>query len=232
MKSFANMKQIQSNVLIAEAELLQIIDSLPLSINLAERIKFSSIMRSCIVSNEAKQLLEKIKKYDYKTYIHSLSVCVYSLGIGQYGGLTEGKLQELALASIFHDIGKTSLPTLLLNKAGKFTEVERAEMNKHPFYGYDMLKESTFPSFVADVAYEHHERIDGSGYPRGLSSKEIHDYAKIVAIGDVFDALTSERPYKDAMSIKEALELMKSAIGTQFDIEMMKSFYAFIEENR
>lgn len=231
MKSVSNEKHMDSNVLIAEDELLQIIDSLPLSISLEQQNRFSNIMRNCISSKDAVQLLETIKRYDYKTYIHSLSVCVYSLGVGQYQQLSELEQSELALASIFHDIGKTALPTLLLNKAGKFTELERDEMNKHSFYGYDMLKDTNFPSYVADVAYEHHERIDGSGYPRGISSREIHYYAKIVAIGDVFDALTSERPYKESMSIKEALGLMKLSIGTQFDVEIMKSFYAFIEEH-
>lgn len=231
LNGLIKLKQKGSQELSLEDELLQIIKALPLNVKPSHRRLFCSIMSSCINTEEAKQLLQSIKLYDYKTFIHSIGVCVCSLGIALYEGLSKSEMRELGLAAIFHDIGKTSLPTLLLNKTGKFTELERMEMNKHPYFGLAILKDTSFPPYVADVAYEHHEHVDGSGYPRGLSQAEIHPYAKIVAIGDVFDALTSERPYKEAMTIPDALELMEQTAGTQFDSKTMKSFYTFIDEH-
>ena len=230
MNGLIKLKQKGSQELFLEDELLQIIKALPLNVKAQHQWLFCSIISSCLNTEEAKELLQSIKLYDYKTFIHSIGVSVYALGIGLYEGLNKREMRELALAAIFHDIGKTSLSTLLLNKTGKFTELERMEMNKHSYFGYIILQDTSFPAYVADVAYEHHERVDGSGYPRGLSLNEIHPYAKIVAIGDVFDALTSERPYKEAMTIPDALELMEQEAGTQFDSKTMKSFYTFIDE--
>ena len=131
-----------------------------------------------------------------------------------------------------HDIGKVATPDSILNKTSALTPEEREIMNNHAFLGYEMLKYSKRPllNIAATVAYEHHERYDGSGYPRGLKGEEISIYGRITALADVFDALGSDRCYKKAWSDDEIFQYFQEEKGKHFDPELIELFFDNLEQ--
>ena len=128
----------------------------------------------------------------------------------------------LSLASRLHDIGKLFIPADILNKPGKLNEIEWALIENHPEEGFKILKEIHFGPPVAEIVRQHHERIDGSGYPRGLKNEEIMLEARILAAADVVEAVSSHRPYRPALGLEMALEEIKSGVGTKYDEEVVK----------
>lgn len=160
--------------------------------------------------NKNRQMIgqtEKIKDTDEYTYNHSINVAIYSVYIGKLIGLDEGRIKELCQAALLHDIGKSKVPKDILNKKGKLTEDEFNIVKKHTIDGYILSKRLSFLSEeVRQAILSHHEREDGSGYPRGIRGKKINLYAKIIAIADVYDALTSKRVYKNKRSPFDAIE--------------------------
>ena len=134
-----------------------------------------------------------------------------------------GRLAKLGLGLLLHDIGKTGIAPQILNKPGKLTDIEWAQMKKHPQVGADMLSEST--SFIIKaVVRQHHERWDGAGYPDGISGERIHQFARIAAVADVYDAVTSERAYKAADAPSVGYDVVLRGTGTAFDPELVKVF--------
>ena len=125
-----------------------------------------------------------------------------------------------------HDIGKVGIPDLILLKPGKLTPIEFSVMKQHPVIGYEILNASNSPllKVAAEIAYTHHEKFDGSGYPRGLAGDAIPIFGRIVAVADVFDALTTERPYKKAWETDMAQQLLRKAAGTHFDPVCVEAF--------
>ena len=130
------------------------------------------------------------------TYAHSLNVAIISRIIGKWLHFSNEELDTLTLAGLLHDIGKTKIPDEVLNKDGKLTDEEFQMIRNHPKYGYDILKSQPLNSHIKKAALMHHERCDGSGYPMGLTMEEIDDYALIIAIADVYDAMTAARSYR------------------------------------
>src|SRR5699024_3290742 len=131
---------------------------------------------------------------------HSINVALYSIAMGTKLNLTNAELIELGLDAVFHDFGNVFIEKSILKKDGKLTTAEYERMKEHTKLGFDYLrKETNFSTIIAHSAYQHHERNDGSGYPRQLVDKEIHLYAKIIGLADVFDALTSNRVYRKAL---------------------------------
>ena len=129
------------------------------------------------------------------------------------------------MGAILHDVGKMNIPFEILGKPGKLTEEEFEMVKKHPEYGFQLLKNiHTVSLHVAHCAYQHHERIDGSGYPRGLKGDEIHELGKIIAVADVFDAVTSNRVYRNAMLPHEGLEILYAGAGNQFEVSIVEAF--------
>lgn len=166
-----------------------------------------------------------IKSMDNYTYEHCVNVAVLSLITGIEMKLNKEKLTHLAAGAILHDLGKTFVPEDILSKKGKLDNKEFEIMKNHSKQGYEFLKENMFISSLSRIiSLQHHERVDGTGYPLGLKDKTINDFAKIVAIADVYDALTSDRPYRGAMSPSEAVEYIMGASGTHFDYEVAKAF--------
>jgi HD-GYP domain-containing protein (c-di-GMP phosphodiesterase class II) len=156
---------------------------------------------------------------------HSLTVCILSVMIGVSAGYNFQQLKELGVGAILHDVGKVLIPDTIVNKKDKLTPEEYREIQKHAQFGYDVLKKSEdISSVAAHVAWAHHERIDGSGYPRGIKGKEIHEYARIVAITDVYDALSSDRIYRPRMLAHEAIEFIRDGSKEQLDPEFLKLF--------
>lgn len=158
---------------------------------------------------------------------HVKRVAEYSKLFAKYYGLSEEEGDLLKQASPMHDIGKVAIPDAILNKPGRFDDSERAIMNTHAQIGYEMLKHSDRPILkaAAIVAYEHHEKWDGNGYPTGLRSEEIHIFGRITAIADVFDALGSDRCYKKAWDDEKIFELFKEEKGKHFEPKLVDIFF-------
>ena len=166
-----------------------------------------------------------IKMYDDYTYHHSLSVAIMAIAIGLELGFNNFMLNELGTAGLMHDIGKVSIPVEIITKPGKLTDEEFEIVRMHPVYAAQHLKER---HIVSDNIYkgiiQHHEKIDGTGYPYHLKDKEIHPYARILAVADVYDALTSNRPYRTPNPPNEAIEYIMAGMGTHFDENILRAF--------
>jgi HD-GYP domain-containing protein (c-di-GMP phosphodiesterase class II) len=162
---------------------------------------------------------------------HVKRVAEYSLILARLYGLSLEESLLIKNASPMHDIGKIAIPDAILNKPGRFTDDEFEIMKKHSEMGYRMLKHSNRSILKAAsiLAYEHHERWDGKGYPRGIKGEEIHIYGRITAIADVFDALGSDRVYKEAWPLKKILALFEEEKGKQFDPELVTLFLDNLE---
>lgn len=175
--------------------------------------------------NEVISLLSDVFTYDDYIFTHSLNVTIYALALGTELGLPSRKLEELGYGAMLHDVGKVLVPQDVLLKPGKLTDEEFEQVKEHSEAGFNMLRKMpTVPLTAAHCAYQHHERLDGSGYPRGLTEKDIHLYAKILGIADVFDAVTSNRVYRNAMLPHEGLEILYAGAGTLFDQKMIQAF--------
>lgn len=163
---------------------------------------------------------------------HVKRVAEYSKLLALHYGLGEDEAEMIKQASPMHDIGKVAIPDAVLNKPGRFDEEERRIMDTHAALGYEMLKHSnrTLLQAAAIVAHEHHEKWDGSGYPRGISGESIHIYGRITALADVFDALGSDRVYKKAWEDERIFSLFKEERGHHFDPLLIDLFFDHLEE--
>ncbi|UVI31863.1 HD-GYP domain-containing protein [Paenibacillus spongiae] len=156
---------------------------------------------------------------------HSLNVCVYSTLLGVAAGYSRDELMILGLGALLHDIGKTQVSTSILKKKGSLEQDEFEEMKRHAERGYYLLKdEPNMPLIVAHCAYQHHERLDGSGYPRGIRGHEIHEYAKWIGLVDSYDAMTSTRIYRNPMLPHQAVESLYAGSGTLYEQRMLQLF--------
>ena len=163
---------------------------------------------------------------------HVKRVAEYTKLLALHYGLDEAEAEMLKQASPMHDIGKVAIPDAVLNKPGRFDEAERKIMDTHAALGFEMLKNSQRSLLVmaATVAYEHHEKWDGSGYPRGLSGEGIHIYGRITALADVFDALGSDRVYKKAWDDAKIFALFNEERGKHFDPKLIDIFFDHLDE--
>jgi HD-GYP domain-containing protein (c-di-GMP phosphodiesterase class II) len=167
---------------------------------------------------DAMSMLTNICVTDSYLYQHSMNVCVYTTMLGIAEGYDRDALFTLGLGSILHDIGKVRVPQHILLKRDSLTKEEILEMQQHTVYGYNMLKdEPNIPLLSAHCAFQHHERYNGSGYPRGIRGDDIHEYAQWIAVTDAFDAMTTHRVYRNAMLPHIALEQLTIDAGTLFD---------------
>ena len=174
-----------------------------------------------------------IEAKDQNTHDHLLRVRVYVSEIGAAMGLDPLQLQALHTAAFLHDIGKLAVPEHIVNKPGKLTPEEFEKMKIHPGVGADILDRMRFPYPVAPIVRAHHEAWDGAGYPDGLAGEAIPVGARILTVVDCFDALASDRPYRRAMPLAEAMALVKSKAGTQFDpavVAVLEERYVAMEE--
>ena len=169
--------------------------------------------------------LYDIQGYDNYTYNHSINTTIVGLIIGMSFGYSENKLLELGMGVLMHDIGKLLVPNEILNKTAKLTEEEFYIIRQHPSYGFEILRKNRdFSLLSAHVALQHQEKWDGTGYPRGLKGKEIHEYGRIAAIADVYEALTSKRIYRNAIPPNEAYEYIIANSNTHFEPYSVKKF--------
>lgn len=166
-----------------------------------------------------------IKGYDDYTYRHSLFVAIYSISIGVMLGYSEDLLVDLAIGSLLHDIGKTEISIDIINKPGKLTEAEYNIIKMHPSLAVKQLRSNKkMTGAILNGIETHHERWDGTGYPFGFKGDEIPVYGRILAVADVYDALTSKRPYRKAWYPNEAIEYLLGCSGIHYDPKMIEAF--------
>ncbi|WP_257985905.1 HD-GYP domain-containing protein [Bacillus sp. M6-12] len=170
-------------------------------------------------------LFKELYSKDEYTYRHTICVGVISAAIGRWIGLSPKELKELTLAAVLHDIGKTRIPESILQKPGKLTAEEFKEMKLHTVYGYELLRQIPgLPVTIPLTALQHHEREDGKGYPIGLKGFNTHLYSKIVAIADVFHAMSSDRIYHDALPFYQIMKGMHDDMFGKFDPNIILIF--------
>ena len=185
----------------------------------------NTFVNTIFSDSHAIESMIKITAYDYYTHTHSINVCIYSLSLGSYLDLNAVTLQELGMSALLHDLGKSRVDPKITNKKGRLTESEFAEMKHHPLYGHSIaLKIGIRDNLILDGIRHHHEKLDGSGYPDGLMGNNITLFARIIAVCDVFDALSTQRSYKDRMSSYDTLLLMKKTMQHHLDMELVDSF--------
>lgn len=180
-----------------------------------------------VADDETALNLLQITSHDFYTYTHSVNVGVLAISLAKrlYGTPNNHDIRELGAGFFLHDLGKVRVDPEILNKPTRLDDDEMNKMHIHPYQSFRILQESSHLSMECRViAMQHHEREDGSGYPRGLKGNAIHDYARICSIADVFDALTAERSYKKALSPFEALRIMKEQLLGHFHKEMFTNF--------
>ena len=161
-----------------------------------------------------------IESRDPYTAGHQQRVALLASALAQEMGLSEQQVEGVKMASLIHDIGKISVPSEILSKPGKMTEIESRLVKTHPQSGYEILKTITLPWPIAQIVLQHHERLDGSGYPLGLKDKEILLEAKIIGVADVVEAMASHRPYRPAFGIEKALEEISQKKGILYSPEV------------
>ena len=162
-----------------------------------------------------------IESRDPYTAGHQQRVTLLASALAQEMGLSEKEVEGVKMASLIHDIGKISVPSEILSKPGKLTEIEFSLVKTHPQSGYEILKNITLPWPIAQIVLQHHERLDGSGYPLGLKDKEILLEAKIIGVADVVEAMASHRPYRPALGIEKALEEISQKKGLLYDSKVV-----------
>ena len=189
------------------------------------RIKERKALLSSIL-----QIVKVVEAKDVYTAGHSVRVAEYSEEIAREMGLNEYDIEILTNLANLHDIGKIQIDLSLLNKRGKLSDSDWKEMKRHPIVGYDIVKEITFLKDKADAVLYHHERIDGRGYPYGKKGDDIPLFAKILCVADSYDAMTTERPYREALSREQAILELKRNSGKQFDPVVCKTMIEILEK--
>lgn len=168
-------------------------------------------------------LTNMVDSRDPYTSGHSQRVAELAVKVAAHMGLSSDELEGIKFCGLLHDIGKGSIPLDILNRPGRLTEHELGIIREHPTTAYRILENISFPWPVARVVYEHHERLDGSGYPQGLLGEQTHPWSKLLAVCDVVEAMTSHRPYRPAHSMHDAFTVLKEGAGSQFDPEIVKA---------
>lgn len=199
------------------------------AVQLAQVTPLVDEIASAMERNRSAMLnVTRLKTKDEYTYLHSVAVCALMINLARQVGCPESEVQALGIAGLLHDIGKMAMPPAVLGKAGALDEQERRVIMSHPEIGHRFLQGSAEVTAVAlDVCLHHHERVDGTGYPEGLTGAELSRAARMSAICDVYDAITSQRPYKQPWSPSEALAKMASWTG-HFDEQLFRAFVTSI----
>jgi diguanylate cyclase (GGDEF)-like protein/putative nucleotidyltransferase with HDIG domain len=195
----------------------------------AERRQHAEEMAT-IHMNTIESLAIAIDAKDQTTHGHVRRTQIYATQMGALFNVSEQELSALHAGALLHDIGKLAVPEYILNKPGKLTEAEFAKMKIHPSVGGDILKRVNFPYPVEDIVRYHHEKWDGSGYPKGLKGEAIPLIARIISVVDFYDATRCDRPYRKGMKREESLALLRSMVGSAFDPKVVETFIKHVEE--
>lgn len=191
------------------------------------RQAMADLERSYDITLEA--LGDALDLKDAETEGHSKRVTAFTIAVARAMGLSGDRIRVIARGAFLHDIGKMAIPDAILRKPGALTAEETDIMREHCYRGYQMLRKIPFLAEAADIVYSHQEKFDGSGYPRGLKGEQITLGARIFAVADTLDAITSDRPYRAAQTTRAALEEIARFGGSQFDPEVVKTFLSMPE---
>ncbi|QOG11200.1 HD-GYP domain-containing protein [Arcobacter sp. FWKO B] len=173
----------------------------------------------------------KVTSYDYYTFTHCVNVSTYAMGFGTYLKLSLDDLKLLGMSGMLHDVGKRKVPSEIINKNGKLTYEEFELVKKHPVYGVEILKNlGESNKLLLKIIYQHHEKLNGSGYPLGIEGNDIHMFSRIMAISDIFDALTTRRSYKEALKTFEAFNIMYNHMKDELDRKLVREFMIFMRK--
>lgn len=217
IKNVKSMMDIASN---------QLRSGRPIMVKIEEvQTTVQDIIEQLLTSRKLMINLIDIRVADDYTFAHSVNVCVLALVTGMALKYSKLQLSQLGMGALLHDMGKVMVPIDILNKPGALTAAERQEIEAHSTYGWEMLQQQkTVPNQAALAVYEHHERYDGQGYPRRLAGDNIHVFAQVVGVADVYDALTADRVYRKAHLPHEAIEYIAGAGNFLFDYGVIKAF--------
>lgn len=194
---------------------------------LALRSEVKNMVAEIIGNRESMIHTFDLRTYQDYVYAHSVNVAIISVLIALNLDYNEAKLVDLAIGALLHDIGMLTVPKEVILKVGNLTPVESAAMQRHANDGFEIVrKRREISTLAAHVAFQHHERFDGTGYPRRLKGEEIHEYARIVAIADIFDALIADRPYRKGLLPHEAYEIMMTLADRYIDKTILDIFLA------
>lgn len=169
-------------------------------------------------------MVNNLRSYDDSTYAHSLNVSIICRVFGQWLHMSDEDLDALTVAGLLHDLGKLLMPPEIIKKPGRLTTKEFAVIQKHPYLGYKHVQNSPLDDRIKSAMLMHHEKCDGSGYPSGLTSPNIHPFAKIVAIADVYDAMTANRVYRDGMCPFHVIRMFENEGYQKFDVQYLLPF--------
>jgi putative nucleotidyltransferase with HDIG domain len=192
-------------------------------------LEAEALVRSLAVAMHGDQAffipLLRLKEFDQYTVTHALNVSVLTMALAEYLGLTRAEVRTFGIAGLLHDLGKVNVPEDILNKPGKLSDEEREVINRHPGDGARIIIETEENlDLAAVVAYEHHIRIDGGGYPRLTFDRRCHQASDLVHVCDVFDALRTHRPYREAWSTEKAISIIEEGAGPEFHEEIARAF--------
>jgi len=193
----------------------------------SEKVKVvvSRMIESIFRNRDALASLTRIKEYDDYTFVHSINVCILCLTLGRHLNFHPEELQQIGIGALLHDAGKMKVPLQILNKPGRVTEEEFFEIKKHPLYSMEVLeKAGGIPEASKQIALQHHERYNGRGYPYNLQGEEISKFGQISAIVDVYDAITSDRVYKKALSPYEGMQKIYEWAKIDFNQTLVERF--------
>lgn len=179
--------------------------------------------------NELRKIGEMVEQKDRYTHKHSSRVSHYAVKTAKKMNLGRARIHNLFIASILHDIGKINIPEEVLKKPAKLTDEEFALVKKHPGDGAEMLRQTAYAD-LADIVEQHHERVNGRGYPFGLKDEEILTEAKIIGVCDTFDAMTEDRAYRKAFTAEYAMKELKDLAGIQYDAAVVEAFEQVLQE--
>lgn len=186
-------------------------------------------LMKAVMENDAIAVdVDMLKVSDEYTFKHSVDVATIGMVIAKQYGLSNKEIRDIGVAGLLHDVGKSKIPNEILNKPGKLTDEEFAIMKQHSVFGYRILQDK--PDITEQIrlgVLQHHEKINGRGYPMGVESAKLCLYARILAVADIYDALVTERPYKKAFSKRDAVEMLMS-MTNELDIKAMKSFMSSV----
>ena len=204
---------------------------LPTTLRARHFNRIAEIVKSSIrflASDDSLSTVAPFISHDYKTYTHCMHVFIYSVAVFQTYDMTDSEIFECALGALLHDVGKAKIPRRILNKRGSLTTGERTVIKEHPVHGVSMCAHLPMTQNTINCILFHHEKLDGTGYPAGLKGDNIPMPVRIISMSDVYDALTTERPYAEAMLPYEALTLMRHDMREALDMNVFKRFVAVL----
>ncbi len=180
--------------------------------------------------NVAFECMLKVLSFDYYTHTHSVNVSMFAIFLGREVGLEDFELLRFGMGALLHDLGKCKVDPSIVNFPGKLSPEQFEQMKKHPVYGVEILtqEQKVNDEIILDVVKHHHEKLNGRGYPEGLKDDSVSIYARISAIADIFDALTTRRSYKSAYPTFDALKIMKDQMSEELDPEIFRKFVFFM----